>query len=768
MLLRFLLIAGLSWSCSAEQPTADMRLPLPDVVDFNFHVKPILSDRCFKCHGPDEAKRDAGLGLHEEAAAFAALGDAKDHFAIVPGKPEQSTLIARIYSADPTEAMPPPESNLSLSEWEKAVLKKWIAQGAEWKAHWAFTPPVAPAVPAAGAGWAVNDIDRFLYEKMEENGLAPAPMAEKSALLRRLSFDLRGLPPTSEELQAFEADNRPGAWAEWAGRFLDTDDYAERMALDWMDLARYADTHGYQDDFERTMWPWRDWVIHAFRENMPYDKFVIWQLAGDLLPSPTKEQLLATGFNRNHKITAEGGVIDEEYRVEYVADRVQTFGTAFLGLTMDCARCHDHKYDPISQKDYFSLFGYFNNVPERGYVSELNQNARFAPEPSITISKEEIDNILTFINNKEELESLDLMVMAEKEERRPTFVLKRGQYDQYGEQVSPAIPKAFNPDGFSADNRLELARWLFQPGNPLTARVAVNRIWQQFFGQGLVSTPFDFGNQGALPTHPELLDYLAVRFRESGWDIQALIRLIVESAAYRQSAVTSSQKLAADPGNQWLARAPRLRLKGEMIRDQALASSGLLVREVGGPSVKPYQPEGLWEETTGGGGGSTARYVQGEGDDLYRKSLYTFWKRTVPPPGMLIFDAPSRDLCTVERQETNTPLQALLLMNDPAIVEASQVLAARAWRKAEGEPGAAIKWMYRAVTSSLPDAEELEQLLQLFEQQQEVFAEAPLRAKQYVGAGAQETAHGAPLAVHAALAFVGNTILNLDVAINRG
>lgn len=743
---------------------------LPKLIDFNLHVKPILSDRCFKCHGPDEASREAGLGLHTAEMAFAALGKDSSHYAIVPGDVERSSLIARIFSTDPQEVMPPPESNLALSDYEKALLKKWVAQGADWKAHWAFLPPQRPELPELeNADWAQNEIDQFVLAKQRQHGLSPSEPASKEQLIRRASFDLTGLPPTLEEIDAFLADEAEGAFERLVDRLLASDAYAERMAQDWMDLARYADTHGYQDDFERTMWPWRDWVIHAFRQNQPYDEFVTWQLAGDLLPGATMEQQIATAFNRNHKITAEGGVIDEEYRVEYVADRAQTFSTSFLGLTMECARCHDHKYDPISQKDYYSLFAFFNNLPEKGFVEQLNQNASYAPVPSVKITQAAIDSLLTFINNRDSLPVIELMVMAEQKERRPTHLLGRGLYDQLREEVQPAPPSAVLPMPASAEHdRLDLARWLFHADNPLTARVAVNRLWQQLFGQGIVATPFDFGNQGALPTHPALLDFLAVKFQAEGWDVKAMLRYMLCSATYQQSAAASPALLEKDPANQWLARAPRLRLKAEMIRDQALAASGLLQGELGGPSVKPYQPEGLWEETTGGGGGSTARYVMSEGGDLYRRSLYTFWKRTVPPPGMMIFDAPSRDLCSVKREETNTPLQALLMLNDPQLLEASKALAHRAWREGGKDAQSRIVFLFRSVTSCKPDQASLDLMLAYFEAEKAAYAAQPEQAKAYLSGGTYTLPEGLPEADIAAYALVAHTIFNLDAALIRG
>jgi len=762
----------LAYACqpSGEQMAGRGGNAIPETVDFNLHIKPILSDRCFKCHGPDPKTREGDLGLHTEEAAFAALGKDDPHYAIVPGDPKSSTLIHRIHSEDPQEMMPPPESNLTLSDYEKKLLTTWVEQGAEWKKHWAFLPPEKPEVPNPdNQEGVINEIDLFVRATLEQKGLTPNPMASREALIRRLSFDLRGIPPSVEEIDAFLADESPDAYERLVDDFLDSDHYAERMAIDWMDLARYADTHGYQDDFERTMWPWRDWVIHAFRQNMPYDQFVTWQLAGDLLPDPTLEQIIATGFNRNHKITAEGGVIDEEYRVEYVADRVVTLGIGLLGLTMECARCHDHKYDPISQKDFFSTFAFFNSVPERGFVAELNGNPSYAPRPHVTLTEQEMEDVVHFIKNRDSLPEIELMVMREMEEPRPSFILNRGQYDQPTDEVYPAPPEAIMPMEDNQNNdRLDLAEWLFAEEHPLTARVAVNRLWQQVFGQGIVATPFDFGNQGALPTHPELLDHLAITYREEGWDIQAMLKYMVMSATYRQSVMASDHELEFDPENRWLARASRVRLKGEMIRDQALTASGLLTQKVGGPSVKPYQPEGLWEETTGGGGGSTARYVMSDGEDLYRKSLYTFWKRTVPPPGMLILDAPTRDLCTVERQKTNTPLQALLLLNDPQVLEASKSLAYRAWSDIEGTPAERITYMFRLVTSFQPSEEELSVLTDYFGTELAAFEEDSERAEDYLSSGMYTFPEEVPAETMAAYALVANTIFNLDKALTRG
>ncbi|MEM1320528.1 MAG: PSD1 and planctomycete cytochrome C domain-containing protein [Bacteroidota bacterium] len=738
---------------------------VPEIVDFNFHVKPILSDRCFTCHGPDAGTREAGLRLDTREGALAALGANKDHHAIIPGDTENSTLVQRIHSDDPGDVMPPPESNLTLDDYEKEVLEKWIDQGMDWKKHWSFLPLEKPDIPTTKQpDWAINEIDHFVLARLEQEQLAPSSMADKALLLRRLSFDLTGLPPTLEELDIFLKDDSPRAYENAVDRLLSTDAFAEHMTSKWLDLARYADTHGYQDDLERIMFPWRDWVIYAYKQNMPYDQFVTWQLAGDLLPNATREQLIATAFNRNHKITQEGGVIPEEYRVEYVADRTQTFGIAFLGLTMECARCHDHKYDPISQKDFYSLFSFFNSVPEQGLIEPYGA----IPEPYIKLTDTEIAEQLHFINNLDTLKEIPLMVMQEMEEPRQAYILERGAYDKHGAPVASETPESVLP--FSEDlprNRLGLSQWLFSPQHPLTARVTANRLWQQCFGNGIVATADDFGNQGALPSHPELLDWLAVEFRDNGWDVQALLKKIVMSATYRQSAKVSPELLELDPENRLLARAPRLRLSAEMIRDHALAVSGLLNRLVGGPSVKPYQPPGLWQETTGGGGGSTASYVQDEGEKLYRRSIYTFWKRTVPPPSMMTFDAASRDFCMVKRQSTSTPLQALVLLNDPQIVEASRVLAYRAVDMEE-RPEERIGAMFRLATSRHISELEGQRLLAYFNMEWERFKSQPKAAQELLSIGEYQQKELLSEPELAAYMLVANAIFNLDETITRG
>jgi hypothetical protein len=693
---------------------------VPDVVSFNFHVKPILSDKCFLCHGPDPGTREAGLRFDTEEGAFAALGELKDHYAIVPGKPEESKMVYRITNEDPNVRMPPPDSNLHLTQYEKEVLVKWIEQDAKWESHWSFIPPEMPEVPEVRKkDWPNNEIDHFVLRKLESKGIKPSEKASKEKLIRRLYFDLTGLPPSLEAIDNFIADNESTAYEKIVDDLLASEAYGERMSSDWLDIARYADSHGYQDDLERTMWPWRDWVIHAFNKNLPFDKFITWQLAGDLLDNPTKEQIIATGFNRNHKITQEGGVVDEEYRVEYVKDRTITTSKSLIGITMECSQCHDHKYDPVSQKDFYEVYSFFNQVDEKGRIgySEI-------PEPYIDLNDEIINKEASFINKPDSIKEIKLMVMKETPGIRETHILDRGAYDAPSEIVGYGTPEAIlSFDEKLPKNRLGLAQWFLDEKNPLTSRVAVNRYWQLIFGRGIVSTPADFGNQGALPSHPELLDYLAITFREEGWDIKGLIKKMVMSSTYQQSSKITKQGLNLDPENSLLARGARYKLPAEMIRDNALFVSGLLVHKTGGPSVKPYQPEGLWKEKTGGGGGSLASYVLGKGEQLYRRSLYTFWKRTAPPPSMMTFDTASRDFCEVKRQKTSTPLQALILLNDPQYIESARVLATNILKKEFENEEEKSRVLFRTITSRYPDKNELKKMMTYLQESKEGLAD---------------------------------------------
>ena len=733
---------------------------VPDIVDFNFHVRPILSDRCFKCHGPDANKREANLRLDTEEGAFAALKEDPSKHVVIPGDPMQSVLFARIISNDTAEVMPPPSSNLALTKTEIEIIKKWISQGAVYKKHWSFIAPQKSKVPNVDNDLnPKNPIDNFVFTKMKEVGLAPNQPAEKEALLKRVSMDITGLPPSIELQNKFLNDASPNAYEKVVDELLSNKHYGEKMAIAWMDVARYADSHGYQDDGYRTMWPWRDSVIHAFNQNYPYSNFLTWQLAGDLLKAPTKEQLLATGFNRNHKITQEGGIIDEEYRIEYVTDRTNTFGKAFMAITLECSKCHDHKYDPVSQKDYYSMFAFFDKVPEKGLVGDI-QLASPGDPPNMQITSEDVNSILKFINKKEEGD-VTVMIMRDSFNIRPTRVLKRGVYDQPADTVEMSTPAAIMPFNSKYEkNRLGLAKWMLAPENPLTARVFVNRIWNEFFGRGLVKTVGDFGMQGELPSHPELLDWLAVDFRENNWNIKRLVKLIVTSTTYKQSASRTPKKIQSDPDNKYYSYFPRLRMSAELQRDLILSSSGILNKEVGGPSVKPYQPKGVWESTTSGRG-ELARYVQDKGDKLYRRGLYNFIKRTAPPPALLIMDASNRDQCEVTRLRTNTPLQALVLMNDPQVVEAARVLAQNTANEKISEDQKLEK-LFRLILCRTPSEKELKMLRAYFDKEKIRFKSNKQNANAFLQAGEYPQIKTKEIGETAALMQVNQMLFNLD------
>ena len=566
-------------ACSPSGSFSNAKEELPEEVSYNFDIRPILSDKCFTCHGPDQNKREAGLRLDIAENAFSALQDNPTAHALVPGKPHLSEAFFRISTKDTSLVMPPIASNLKLSPYEIDLIEKWIKQGAKYEQHWSFVVPVKPDLPeVSNARWPINEIDYFVLEKIEQKGLLPNPEADKERLLKRVSLDLTGLPPSLEMMNRFLADNSADAYEKIVDQLLKSPAYGEKMALHWLDVARFADSHGYQDDSYRSQWPWRDWVIHAFNRNYPYDKFITWQLAGDLIPGATREQILATGFNRNHKITEEGGVVDEEYRVEYVSDRTNTFGKALIGVTLECAKCHDHKYDPFSQKEYFQVYSFFNNVKEVGLESVVGGPETYAKKPLITISNEEVKSILTFVN-KQDTGKLIVSVMGDMDTLRKNYILNRGVYDSHGEEVFPGTPRSILKfDNKYPKNRLGLSKWLFDKRNPLTSRVFVNQLWQEVFGKGIVKTSGDFGMQGELPSHPELLDWIAVDFVENGWNIKRLMKQIVTSATYRQSAAASPEKLEHDPDNTFLSRAPRYRVKAEIVRDIVLASSGLLVK----------------------------------------------------------------------------------------------------------------------------------------------------------------------------------------------
>ena len=765
-----------------------LKVDLPEKVDFNFHIKPILSDRCFLCHGPDAGTRKANVRLDEEAFAFMLLDTLEDNYVIKPGHLGKSEVFKRISSEDPELKMPPPESNLRLSEYEIALIKKWIKQGAEWKSHWSYIKPEKPELPKVRQeDWPQNPIDNFVLKQLEVLKKSPSDRASKEKLLRKVSFDLTGLPPSPEDLDTFLADDSKNAYEKMVDQLLASESYGERLATEWMEVARYAETNGIHHDFERNAWPWRDWVINAFNNNMGYNEFVTWQLAGDLFSDPTYEQKLATAFNRNHKTTQECGSIDEEFRVSYVIDRTNTFGKAFLGLTVECAQCHDHKYDVISQKNYFELFAFFNQVPERG-VTKAFQGV---PEPYMEMSKEQINAVqewiekqidLEYVNGssqdkdeeyrnvwREEMEAMTkpIMIMQDMDTVRPTYILDRGLYDSPGMEVQPSTPeRVFEFGDAYASNRLGLSQWLFNVDNPLTARVAVNRYWQMIFGLGIVDTPDDFGAQGSLPTHPALLDWLAVEFMESGWDVKNILKIMVMSATYQQASKTDSISLAFDPDNKWLSRGRQQRLTAEMLRDQALKISGLLNSKVGGPSVKPFQPKGLWTQVSSGGR-YQRKYMVGKGKDLYRRSLYTYWKRIAPPPAMLIFDADPRGICNVKRESTNTPLQALVLLNDPQFLSASRALAQRMIKKGGTNELQRIEYAFRWATSRKPGAEEMEILQDLFLIEKKEFEEHPERAIAFIKDSQIKNTDKFNIEELAAYTVTASAIINLSESLQK-
>ncbi|MBI3684243.1 MAG: DUF1553 domain-containing protein [Acidobacteria bacterium] len=993
-------------------------------LDFNRNVRPILSDRCFSCHGPDTASRQAGLRLDQEESAKAALRGKRP---IVPGDPEGSEVYRRIASDNKAQRMPPAYAgHEKLSAAEIGVLRRWIAEGAPWQGHWAFLAPVRPNIPPLkNTAWVRSPIDAYVLNKLEREGLSPSPEAPKDTLLRRVTLDLTGLPPTPAQVNAFVNDASPDAYEKVVDRLLASPRYAERMAIRWLEAARYADTNGYQSDGQRDMYRWRDWVIDAFHRNMPFDRFTIEQIAGDLLPNATLDQKIASAFHRNHRTNAEGGIVEEEFRVEYVADRVETTATVWLGLTMGCARCHDHKYDPFTQKDFYRLFASFNNVPERGLVYNFGNEEPFlkAPTPEHTRKLAELDRrvreagqrwaslqdrldkeqarwekglrkagelewtisggrvlhlplgearfdgervveagydvakfdyqdpftlaawikpespngaivsraedyfegegytwflmdgklrlhitrrftdislrietvkpillnqwqhvgvtydgyrkgagVKMYVNGErqelkilfdeltypyapkepfrvgagagpkhrfrgliedvraynialspeqvsvlplpetvtelaripanarskpqagklrfcfldrfasEEIRSAlrdleqarkerkkyfesipTVMVMAENATPRDTFVLKRGAYDQPGEKVMPAVPAVLPQLKREwPDNRLGLARWLVDRSNPLTARVTVNRFWQMLFGTGLVKTAEDFGSQGEWPLQADLLDWLAVEFMDSGWNVKGILKTIVTSSTYRQSSRLTPELLAKDPENRLLARGPRLRLSAEMIRDQALAISGLLVEKVGGPSVKPYQPPGLWQELAGGSG-----YKQDKGEGLYRRSLYTYWKRTVAPPAMITFDSPTRENCIVRETRTNTPLQALNLMNDVTYLEASRKLAERMMIEGGGDPGERIRYAFRLALAREPREREAQVLGRVWEQLRSRYRRDRDAAVKYLSPGESARDESLDPSELAAYASVASLILNLDETVTK-
>jgi hypothetical protein len=768
-------------------------------IDFNRDIRPLLSDRCNLCHGSDQKHREGGFRLDERESAIGEA-DSGGH-PIVPGDPAASEIVKRLLAEDESERMPPRDSGKKpLTDQQIQMVCLWIEQGAKYDKHWAFVAPRRTAAPdVKQATWPLNAIDRYLLAAMEEAKLKPSLAASRATLLRRVSFDLTGLPPTPEEVHAFETDESPDAYYKVVERLLSSERFGEQMATVWLDAARYADTNGYLQNGYRVSWPWRDWLVQAWNANLPYDRFITELIAGDLAPQATDESRLATCFLRMHMITSEGGSLDEEFRVEYAADRAETVSMVFMGLTLNCCRCHDHKYDPFSQQEYYQVFAMFADPQGEDPVKDHSRDPAFPPliklaKEKFAAESQRLDqcarvaveaknaNFAARITIEKKMleDGLPVMVMEENPQPRQNFVLNRGAYDSPDEKrpvERGVVDSVFAWKDELPRNRLGFAQWLTDPAHPLTARVEVNRIWTSFFGKGLVATQEDFGQQGSYPSHPELLDYLAVELRENGWDRKSLIRQIVHSAAYQQSSVTRAEHREIDPTNRLLTRMNRRRLSAEAIRDEALFVAGLLDPQLGGHPALPYQPANLWSEganNPGYGRGSiilSSIYEPSSGSELYRRSIYTFWNRNAPPPQMVLFDAPERSFSSVGRSPTNTPLQALVTMNDTQFVEAAGALAHRVLRDAElSDDRARLDSIFRRCTARAltPELETL--LLAGLNQWRILYASHPDEAIRLLkSAVAQSVAQ--PIAPeiepseHAAWLMIATTVLNLDAAL---
>ena len=822
----------------------------PAELDFNRDVRPILAENCFYCHGQDANKRQANLRLDQRDAAV-------EGGAIVPGDLAASEAWQRILSDNPDELMPPPKSNRRLSAEQKQILERWIRDGAKYAQHWAFVPPVKPAEPAVRQpDWIKNPIDRFVLAKLEAESLHPAPEADRATLIKRLSIDLTGLPPEPAEIQAFVNDPDPRAYDLLVDRLLSSPHYGERMALPWLDAARYADSNGFQQDGDTWQWIWRDWLVKALNADMPFDQFTIRMLAGDLLPNPTTDDKIASGFNRNHLLNGEGGAIPEEQRWVNLFDRIDTTSTIWLGLTMACAQCHDHKYDPLTMRDYYSLLDAFNRVPENGtpqfFSSRIRVAAPFielpteenqarisvleaaikASEPEAVLATESAfegwrvgilpDNkpgdgkglpepLLALLGKPENTRSDDekkqlqeglrkhfeqkvrpglvgklapvakidglrgelnayrgdqlprAMIMSDAQPRETT-ILNRGEYLKPGEKVSFATPAFLPslPDGLP-QNRLGLAQWLVMPGHPLTARVTVNRVWQHFFGAGIVKTAEDFGVQSEYPIHGPLLDWLATEFIARGWSPKELTRLIVTSATYRQSSHVTPAQLASDPENRLYGRASRFRMSPLLLRDWALSTAGLIDLRIGGRPVYPYQPDAIWEPLA-----ITKErdftYPTSTGKDLYRRSLYTFWRRTVGPANM--FDVSNRQTCRVRSTPTSTPLHALTTLNDPTWIEAARMLAQRSIKESK-DLDEQLRNAFTRVVCRTPTDRDLQVLKRAYEKQKAIYTADPASAVALLATGQSARDESLDSTNHAALTAVCLAIFNLDEALTR-
>ena len=762
-LLFFASIAGWTDKAAAEVPFETIR--------------GILSDHCFACHGPDEATREADLRLDQLASASHLL---------TPNESGQTEILERIFSTEPDIQMPPASSLKPLTADDKALLESWINDGASFEEHWSFQP-LGPTAPPKSKlqDWGHNAIDRFVAARLAQNNVSPSKRATPNQLARRLSLDLTGLPIEPAVLESFlDRTQEVGldtAYNELIDTLMSSPDYAEHMALPWLEAARYADTDGYQNDRYRYQHAWRDWVIRAFDSKMPYNQFVIEQIAGDMLPDASLWQQVASGFGRNHRINSEDGSIPEEWRVENVADRVDTFGTVFLGLTVGCARCHDHKYDPLSQKEYYQLFAYFNNVAEHGVGPNNGNSPPFIELPKSWPRLDDSEDVALApdpVKLKKARETAGnglrrpqagapntVMVMHELSKPRPTYVLERGQYNMpdKSEQLHPAVPNALhNSDAPMPRNRLELAHWLVNGDNPLTARVAVNRIWQDYFGQGLVESSENLGSQGALPSHPKLLDWLAHEFMGHDWSVQHIQRLILNSATYQQeSDISDTKTYESDPSNTLLSRGPRRRLTAFSLRDQALASAGLLVRQFGGESVKPYMPEKIWSAF------SNNKYKQDTGEKLFRRSLYTYWRRTIPPPTMVNFNAAGREVCSVRNELTNTPLQALTLLNNKTFVEASRCLAENMLLNGGSQFPSQVNFAFLRILARPATAYEVQLLRKAYDDFHHQLSLDPAAAKELLRCGEAPRNDQIDPDEHATMTLIASVILNLDETVTK-
>ncbi len=756
---------------------ASVRAGDPGRVDFNRQIRPILSESCYQCHGPDHNKRKADLRLDLRDGLFRSVDGTA---VVVPGKLDDSELFVRITTPAVELRMPPRKAGGPLKPAQIELIKRWIEEGAEWKGHWAYIPPARPAV--AGGHDDPGAIDHFIRARLAAEGLVPSPPADRASLIRRLSFDLTGLPPTPLEVDAFATDTSPNAYERLVDRLLASPRFGERMAIFWLDLVRYADTTGYHGDNHVDLYLFRDYVVRAFNDNMPFDRFTIEQVAGDLLAAPTTQTRIASGYNRLLQTTQEGGAQAKEYMAKYSADRVRNLSTVWLGATMGCCECHDHKYDPFTTREFYSVAAFFADVKE---------TAVGVQEPTIFPSQDQANRLNQLDNDRaplnaipkpsaaerSKLAELDRQIEAIKKEipsslvstsvpPRVMRVLPRGNWQsESGTVVVPGVPGSLPPlDAKSPRaSRLDLARWLVSAGNPLPARVMVNRLWKLYFGRGLVATLDDFGSQGAWPTHPELLDWLACEFQSGGWNVKAMIKQMVMSQAYRQSSNTSEETRLRDPGNRWLARQSRFRLDAEFVRDNALAISGLLTAKIGGPSVKPYQPPGYWVFLNF----PKRTYEADKGEDQYRRGLYTYWQRTFLHPSLLAFDASTREECVVERTRSNTPLQALVLLNDPTYVEAARAFAIRLIREGGTEPRARLERGFRLALSRSPRPQEIPVLLDLLHQHFDQFRAAPAAARESLKTGDEPVPPGIDPAELAAWTSVARVLLNLHETITR-